>query len=82
MPVPDIEIMEDGQSQAYAKVSMEKQQWKAYVKEHVKKILKYKPEAVFCIRRCILYLSGCKSTQEKNTYLCLQAWKRAGKNLL
>ena len=29
MPVPDIEIMEDGQSQAYAKVSMEKQQWKA-----------------------------------------------------
>ena len=47
MPVPDIEIMEDGQSQAYAKVSMEKQQWKAYVKEHVKKILKYKPEAVF-----------------------------------
>ena len=47
MPVPDIEIMEDGQSQPYAQVSMEKPQWKAYVKEHVKKILKYKPEAVF-----------------------------------
>lgn len=31
----------------YAEVSMEKQEWKARIKEQVKQILKYKPEAVF-----------------------------------
>ena len=32
---------------SYAEVSMEKQEWKARIKEQVKQILKYKPEAVF-----------------------------------
>lgn len=31
----------------YGEISMEKQEWKARIKEQVKKILKYKPEAVF-----------------------------------
>ena len=31
----------------YAEVSMEKQEWKARIKEQVKQILRYKPEAVF-----------------------------------
>ena len=31
----------------YGEVLMEKQEWKATVKEQVKQILKYKPEAVF-----------------------------------
>ena len=31
----------------YGEVLMEKQEWKAAVKEQVKEILKYKPEAVF-----------------------------------
>ena len=31
----------------YAEVTMEKQEWKSRVKEQVKQILKYKPEAVF-----------------------------------
>ena len=39
---PDLEIQG-----IYGEVSMEKQEWKATVKEQVKKILKYKPEAVY-----------------------------------
>lgn len=39
---PDLEIQG-----VYGEVSMEKQEWKAAVKEQVKKILKYKPEAVY-----------------------------------
>ena len=31
----------------YGEISMEKQEWKARIKEQVKQILKYKPEAVF-----------------------------------
>ena len=41
-PLPEIEIQG-----IYAEVSMEKQEWKARIKEQVKQILKYKPEAVF-----------------------------------
>ena len=40
--VPDLEIQG-----IYGEISMEKQEWKAAVKEQVKKILKYKPEAVY-----------------------------------
>lgn len=40
--VPELEIQG-----IYGEVSMEKQEWKAAVKEQVKKILKYKPEAVY-----------------------------------
>lgn len=39
---PDLEIQG-----IYGEVSMEKQEWKAAVKKQVKKILKYKPEAVY-----------------------------------
>ena len=39
---PDLEIQG-----IYGEVSMEKQEWKAAVKEQVKKILKYKPEAIY-----------------------------------
>ena len=39
---PDLEIQG-----IYGEVSMEKQEWKATVKEQVKKILKYKPEAIY-----------------------------------
>lgn len=39
---PDLEIQG-----IYGEVSMEKQEWKVAVKEQVKKILKYKPEAVY-----------------------------------
>ena len=39
---PDLEIQG-----IYGEVSMEKQEWKAAVKEQVKKIIKYKPEAVY-----------------------------------
>ena len=41
-PLPEVEIQG-----IYAEVSMEKQEWKARIKEQVKQILKYKPEAVF-----------------------------------
>lgn len=41
-PVPELEIQG-----IYGEVSMEKQEWKAAVKEQVRKILKYKPEAVY-----------------------------------
>lgn len=40
--IPELEIQG-----IYGEVSMEKQEWKAAVKEQVKKILKYKPEAVY-----------------------------------
>lgn len=40
--IPELELQG-----IYGEVSMEKQEWKAEVKEQVKKILKYKPEAVY-----------------------------------
>lgn len=40
--IPELEIQG-----IYGEVSMEKQEWKAAVKEQIKKILKYKPEAVY-----------------------------------
>ena len=40
--IPELELQG-----IYGEVAMEKQEWKATVKEHVKKILKYKPEAVY-----------------------------------
>ena len=40
--LPEVEIQG-----VYAEVTMEKQEWKARVKEQVKQILRYKPEAVF-----------------------------------
>ncbi len=81
MPVPDIEIMEDGQSQAYAKVSMEKQQWKAYVKEHVKKILKYKPEAVF-VSGDVFYTYPVVRALRKKHIPVLTSMEKGGKKLI
>lgn len=40
--LPELEIEDN-----YAEVAMEKQDWKSYVKEQVRQILKYKPEAVY-----------------------------------
>ena len=40
--LPELEIQG-----IYAEVSMEKQEWKAWIKDQIRKILKYKPEAVF-----------------------------------
>ena len=40
--LPELEIQG-----IYAEVSMEKQEWKVRIKDQVRKILKYKPEAVF-----------------------------------
>lgn len=47
MPVAQLELTELDSETAYAEVLMEKPQWKAYVKEQVKCILKYRPEAVY-----------------------------------
>ena len=47
MPVPQLELTEIDSETAYAEVLMEKPQWKAYVKEQVKQIVKYRPEAVY-----------------------------------
>lgn len=47
MPVVQLELTELDSETAYAEVLMEKPQWKAYVKEQVKCILKYRPEAVY-----------------------------------
>ena len=43
------ELTELDSETAYAEVLMEKPQWKAYVKEQVKRILKYRPEAVYVL---------------------------------
>ena len=40
--LPEVEIQG-----VYAEVTMEKQEWKSRIKEQVKQILRYKPEAVF-----------------------------------
>ena len=40
--IPDLEIQG-----IYGEVAMEKQEWKARIKDQVRKILKYRPEAVF-----------------------------------
>lgn len=45
IPFPEIPDLEE--NGIYAEVQMEKQEWKAFVKETVKSILKYKPEAVY-----------------------------------
>ena len=47
MPVVQLELTEIDSETAYAEVLMEKPQWKAYVKEQVKQIVKYRPEAVY-----------------------------------
>lgn len=47
MPVVQLELTELDSETAYAEVLMEKPQWKAYVKEQVKQIVKYRPEAVY-----------------------------------
>ena len=47
MPVPQLELTELDSETACAEVLMEKPQWKAYVKEQVKQIVKYRPEAVY-----------------------------------
>ena len=39
---PEVEIQG-----VYAEITMEKQEWKSRIKEQVKQILRYKPEAVF-----------------------------------
>ena len=45
LPVPELpEFTIDG---IYGEISMEKSQWKSHIKDQVKQILKYKPEAVF-----------------------------------
>ena len=45
LSVPDLpELTIEG---SYGEISMEKPQWKSYIKDQVKQILKYKPEAVF-----------------------------------
>lgn len=41
--LPDIVM----QSDCYGEISMEKAEWKNYIKEQIKRILSYKPEAVF-----------------------------------
>lgn len=45
IPFPEIPDLEE--NGIYAEVQMEKPEWKAFVKETVKNILKYKPEAVY-----------------------------------
>lgn len=40
-------IPELDQQESYAEVTMEKEEWKAYIKEFVKQILVHKPEAVY-----------------------------------
>ena len=45
IPFPEIPDLEE--NGIYAEVQMEKPEWKAFVKETVKSILKYKPEAVY-----------------------------------
>ncbi len=47
MPLPELKNAENDADGVYAEVEMEKPQWKSYVKDTVKQILKYKPEAVY-----------------------------------
>ena len=59
-PLPEVEIQG-----IYAEVSMEKQEWKARIKEQVKQILKYKPETVFCRRKSLRGISNRTCTAQK-----------------
>ena len=47
MKIPEMNIISEEKNQIYAEIAMEKTEWKSYVKEKVKEILKYKPEAVY-----------------------------------
>lgn len=47
MSRPQLEITEINEEFSYGELAMEKQEYKALIKDKVKRILKYKPEAVF-----------------------------------
>ena len=47
LTIPELDISDDDGKAVYAEVAMEKPEWKAYIKEKVKEITGYKPEAVY-----------------------------------
>ncbi len=53
MPVPQLDLTELDSETAYAEVLMEKPQWKAYVKEQVKQIVKVQTGGCVCGRKRI-----------------------------
>lgn len=63
--LPELEIEDN-----YAEVALEKQDWKARVKEQVRQILKYKPEAVYVQGNVSMYLRRIRLCMpfERNIY--------------
>ena len=47
LTLPELDISDDNGKAVYAEVAMEKPEWKVYIKEKVKEITGYKPEAVY-----------------------------------
>lgn len=58
--LPELEIQG-----IYGEAALEKQEWKCLIKEQVKKILKYKPEAVFAGENLICRISDRAFTSKK-----------------
>ena len=65
----------------YGEISMEKSQWKSSVKDHVKQILKYKPEAVFAEDHMFALYPVVHSLRKKHIPI-LTAASKDGQKLL
>ena len=65
----------------YGEISMEKSQWKSYVKDQVKQILKYKPEAVFAEDHMFALYPVVHSLRKKHIPI-LTAASKDGQKLL
>lgn len=72
--LPDLE--EQGM---YAEVAMEKEDWKKYIKEFVKQILEYKPEAVYVTADLFAAYPVVHALRKKHMPVLMRA-KKEGKN--
>lgn len=77
--LPEIEISEYEGAAVFAQVAMEKPQWKAYVKEQVKSILKYKPEAVFVEGNALEIYPVVRALRKKHVPVLTSVYKNGQK---
>ena len=70
LPVPQLpELTLNG---IYGELSMEKAEWKSHIKDQLKEILRYRPEAVFRRQCHVFSVPDRPCTAKKNIFLSLQ----------
>ena len=79
LPVPQLpELTLNG---IYGELSMEKTEWKSFIKDRIKEILRYKPEAVFADNAMFFPVSH-RSCSAKKTYSRSYSSRKDGQKLL